>query len=47
MPLYAGQGVGRIVDVVRASDRLRHMAEEASGHLVRIGKLALAEGNRA
>ena len=30
MALYAGQGVGRITDVVPAGERLRLMADEAT-----------------
>lgn len=35
MALYAGQGVGRIADVVPAGDRLRRMADEAAALLAR------------
>lgn len=35
MALYAGQGVGRITDVVPAGDRLRRMADEATALLGR------------
>ncbi|MCB1521178.1 MAG: nitronate monooxygenase [Hyphomicrobiaceae bacterium] len=35
MALYAGQGVGRIVDVVPAGERLRRMADEAVALLAR------------
>ena len=35
MALYAGQGVGRVVDVVPAGERLRRMADDAAALLAR------------
>jgi hypothetical protein len=36
MALYAGQGTGRIADIVPAADRLRRIAAEAEALLGRI-----------
>lgn len=37
MALYAGQGVGRVSDIVPAGQRLRRMADEAAALLMRFG----------
>lgn len=47
MPHYAGQGVGRIGDVVPAAVRLRRMASEAAELLARIGSDSSNKGNGA
>lgn len=36
MALYAGQGVGRVADVVPAGERLRRIAAEAADLLARV-----------
>lgn len=45
MPHYAGQGVGRIGDVVPAAVRLRRMASEATELLARIGSQSCETGD--
>jgi nitronate monooxygenase len=44
MPHYAGQGVGRIRDVIPAAVRLRQMASEAAELLARLGSQSSGNG---
>ncbi len=46
MALYAGQGAGRIHDIVPAGVRLRRMADEAVALLARPGRMAAPKGGR-
>jgi len=46
MALYAGQGVGRVRDVVPAGERLHRMAVEAATLLARLGSGGSPEGGK-